>query len=68
MAILTRVTRKEYPGALTEIRVPFVCTNYPTIQELAALLMTGSAPSVIIEGKIFTEQAKGIIETACEAI
>lgn len=68
MAILTRVTRKEYPGAITEVRHPYACTNYATIQLLARWLMSDGRPSVIIGGKLFTEQSKSIIETGCEAV
>jgi len=64
MAILTRVTRKEYPGAVTEVRVPFVCAAKPTIQELALLLMSPvvSKPSVIVQGKIYTEETELMLE------
>lgn len=68
MAILTRVTRKEYPGAITEVRVPYSCTNFPTIQELAEVLMSDGRPSAIIQGKLYTEQVKSTIETICEAV
>lgn len=69
MAILTRVTRKEYPGAITEIRVPYSCTVFPTIQELAKELMKGDAfnkPSVIINGKIFSEATEADLTGVCE--
>jgi len=66
VAILTRVTRKEHPGAIVEVRVPYVCTRYPTIQEMMTFLEETVQPSVIIGGKIYTEYDKLSIETACE--
>ncbi|MCK4306575.1 MAG: hypothetical protein KAY24_20195 [Candidatus Eisenbacteria sp.] len=68
MAILTRVTRKEYPGAIVEVREPFICVAEPTIQELAKVLMSAGVamPSVIVQGKIYTEETEiNITNTHC---
>lgn len=68
MAIKERVTRKEYPGAITIVEAPFVCTLRPTIQELAGYLMSSypAQPSVILGGRIYTEaSASLIIGTYC---
>ncbi len=65
MAIFTRVTLKEYPGAVTEVRVPFECVNFPTIQQLATDLNSLGQPTTIVNGKIFTEEIEGNIRTAC---
>lgn len=68
MAILTRVTRKEYPGAIVEVRDPFTCIAEPSIQELAKVLMSAgvAVPSVIIAGKIYTEETEAnITNTHC---
>ena len=65
MAVLTRVNRKEYPGAIVEVRNPFTCVAYPTIQALAKFLMESAQPSVIINGKLYTEESEGDITIAC---
>jgi hypothetical protein len=66
MAILERTVLEDYPGAITEVRVPFGCIAWPTIQLLAEQLMNvESEPSVIIGGKIFTQKAAADIVLDC---
>lgn len=71
MAIKVRITLKPYPGAITEVEVPFECDKFPSIQELALFLMSSEVakPSVIIQGKIYTEELASVIEfTHCPLI
>lgn len=68
MGILTRTSVTFYPGAITEIKDPFTCVTFPTIQDLAlALMSVGEAkPSVIINGRILTEETEAnIVNTLC---
>lgn len=64
MAIKTRVLKKPYPGAIVLVEDPFTCVPLPTIQELALELMSEpvSKPSVIMGGRLFTEETKANIE------
>ena len=67
MPIVDREDRSRYPGAGAEVSDPFMCTNYPTLQELAlGLVVDEGIPTTIVHGKIVSETTKYYIEeTVC---
>ncbi len=65
MAIRERTNITNYPAALTVVENPFTCGEHPNIQALADELMSSGLPSVIIGGKIFTEETVAAITILC---
>jgi len=68
MAFVLRTEEVWFPSSCTLIEEPIVCTQYPTLQDLAKVLQAGgidSSSATIIGGRIYTNVSVAAIETAC---
>ena len=71
MPIITRTTRRRYPGAITKIEdlKAFECVCHPTIQRLARRIEGHEDPwrhATIIGGKIYTNMPYWEVNGICQ--